>query len=166
METVFVGIGSNINRESNIQGGIRALEKQYGSITLSSTFETVPYGFEGDNFYNLVAAFETADDVHDIAARLRVIEYEFGRSRKEIRYSSRTLDIDLLLYGDLVLDDEKVRVPREDVLEYPFVLCPLAEICPEGIHPLEKKSYQQLWDEYQGDRDTIWKVNLPIEHTR
>ncbi len=163
MTQVFTGIGSNVNRDSNITGGVKALEAEFGELLISSVYETIPYGFDGDNFYNLVVGFRTNEDVGNVTAKLRVIEYEFGRSRKQERFSSRTLDIDLLLYGDLVQDEENLRIPREDILNYSFVLCPLAEIAPDLDHPVENKSYQQLWQEFDKPRDNLWKIEMHLD---
>ncbi len=162
MEQVFVGMGSNINREVNIQRGLVALGDLFGELLLSNIYESISYGFDGDNFYNLVAGFFTDKNPAEVARMLRDTEYEFGRIKKVARYSSRTLDIDLLLYGDLISDNKNLRIPREDILKYSFVLCPLAEIAPELKHPVVKKSYKQLWLDYEKSGDDLWKVDMDL----
>jgi 2-amino-4-hydroxy-6-hydroxymethyldihydropteridine diphosphokinase len=102
-------------------------------------------GFDGDAFYNLVAGFDTAMDVQTVAARLHEIEDSHQRRRDGPRFSSRTLDIDLLLYDDLVLDGPDLRLPREEITLSAFVLAPLAEITPTHCHPLSGQTYAELW---------------------
>ncbi len=153
----YVGIGSNIDREDNIQGGLARLREEFGKLIVSAVYESRSYGFSGDNFYNLVAGFDTDLPVSSVAERLREIEYEFGRQRSQEKFSSRTLDIDLLLYGDLVCNDENLVLPREDVLKYSFVLCPLADIAAAELHPVTGTSYAKHWEEYTGTREDIWK---------
>ena len=116
MTQVYLGIGSNIDRETNIHGGLNALKSRYGKLQTSPIYESRAYGFDGDDFYNLVVSFDTDRDVESLEKELREIEYQFGRQRNEERFSSRTLDIDLLLFGDLVCD--KHELPRADITEY------------------------------------------------
>ena len=160
MHSVFVGIGSNIDRDKNINGGVQYLYDKFGALTLSSVYETIPYGFDGDNFYNLVAKFSCDDTPLEVNAYLRLIEKQFGRQEKLFKYSSRSLDIDLLLYDDLVSNTSEIRVPREDLLKYSFVLCPMAEIAPDLIHPIENKSYDELWHDYDKPRNDLWKIEF------
>src|SRR3989304_558740 len=102
MTRVYVGIGSNIDRDTNIKGGIVALKKQFGDVIVSRIYESPAFGFEGDNFYNLVAGFDTSYSLNELAEKLRAIEYFFGRKRLAKRFLPRTLDIDLLLFGNMV----------------------------------------------------------------
>ena len=157
---VYVGIGSNIDREKNITGGLAELASIFGELQVSSIYESRAYGFSGDNFYNLVAGFTTDLPVDNIAGHLREIEYRFGRERQQEKYAPRTLDIDLLVYGDHVHENEHLALPREDIEKYSFVLCPLAEIAPGETHPLTGKTYAQMWEEFEGDRDNLWKAEF------
>ena len=148
MARVFVGVGSNIEREHNIRSGVKALYQAFGLLRLSSVYDSKAVGFSGDAFYNLVARFETELDVQAVADRLRAIEDGHQRRRDGSRFSSRTLDIDLLLYDDCILDGPDLRLPREEILHSAFVLAPLAEIAPELHHPLCNKSYAELWQQF------------------
>jgi 2-amino-4-hydroxy-6-hydroxymethyldihydropteridine diphosphokinase len=162
MTRVYVGIGSNIDRDANIRGGIAALKKQFGDVTVSRVYESPAYGFEGDNFYNLVAGFDTEFSLNELAEKLRAIEYSFGRKREHQRFLSRTLDIDILLYGDLVCHDEEHDLPREDIKIYAFVLCPLAEIAGQVRHPELGKSYSELWSSFDKNEQQIWPASLSL----
>ncbi|HEY9148807.1 MAG TPA: 2-amino-4-hydroxy-6-hydroxymethyldihydropteridine diphosphokinase, partial [Gammaproteobacteria bacterium] len=98
MARVYVSIGSNIERDANIRGGVSDLQHCFGVVELSRVYESEAVGFDGDNFYNLVAAFDTDEDVLTVAKTLHDIENDHGRTREGPRFSSRTLDIDMLLY--------------------------------------------------------------------
>lgn len=161
MPRVYVGIGSNIERDMNIRGGVAELEKLYGPLILSSVYESHAYGFEGDNFYNLVAGFDTDDTIEQVADNLRRIEYAFGRTRNGQRFTSRKLDLDLLLYGDQVRHDE-LDVPREDITRYAFVLCPLAEIAGSARHPEKGDTYAEMWQSFSKNKQPLWIVDYDL----
>lgn len=158
MVKVYVGIGSNIDRESNIRGGLQALAERFGKLLLSPVYQCKSVGFDGDDFYNLVAIFITHKEVDEVASDLKSIEYDFGRKRNETRFSSRTLDIDLLLYGDLV--DSNYDVPREDITKYAFVLKPLFDMEPELVHPQVGKTVSELWQSFPKKDSKLKQVHL------
>ena len=145
MVRVALGIGSNLNRRRHIQAATRALEREFGTVRLSPVYRTRAVGFEGPDFFNLVALIETdlaIDELHD---RLRHIEDSQGRQRGGERFASRSLDIDILLYGDAVLHDIGYDVPRDEILRYAFVLKPLADLMPDQRHPENGEEYVTLW---------------------
>jgi len=150
MPRIFISIGSNIEPDKNIRGAVGALRDAYGALTLSRVYESAPQGFSGDNFYNLVAAFDSTESVEAVKARLAAIEDAHGRKRADRRLASRTLDLDLLLYGDLVLHHGGIDLPRADIREYAFVLAPLAEIAPNLRHPETNESYKTMWKNFSG----------------
>ena len=141
----YLSLGSNIDRERSIRQAIYQLTEQFGEMTLSTIYESDAVGFEGEAFYNLVVGFDSELGWQLIQQKLRQIEEENGRERGSEKFSSRTLDIDLLLYGDLNLQDQGVDLPRAEIFRYAFVLCPLAEIAGEARHPQSGESYAALW---------------------
>lgn len=163
MARVYVSIGSNIDRAANVRAGVRALLGRYGDVRLSSVYDTPAVGFSGDDFYNLVAGFDTAEDVHGVAAFLREAEARSGRVRVGTGMVSRTLDMDLLLYDDLVMHEGPLRLPREEILEYAFVLAPLAEIAGAERHPVLGRSYAELWADLGRDGRPLAVVDFDWE---
>jgi len=161
MARIYVSIGSNIEREPNIRAAVRALRGHFGALTLSSVYENKPIGFEGENFYNLVAAFDTNEQPESVNSVLHDIERRLGRRRGPSRFSSRTIDLDLLLYGDLVRHDADWRVPRPEIAEYACVLRPLAELAPDDHNPLSGESFAQMWAKF--DQDTQLLTLVPLE---
>ena len=160
MAKIYISLGSNIDRDRNTRSGIRALRERFGELELSSVYESEAVGFEGDAFYNMVIACEVDEDVHSINHALAEIEDAHGRNRSGPRFSSRTLDLDLLLYDDLVLDEKGLRLPREEILNNAFVLWPLAEIAPELVHPVAEKTYAELWAGFDKSKESL----SPIEY--
>jgi 2-amino-4-hydroxy-6-hydroxymethyldihydropteridine diphosphokinase len=149
MPRVYVSIGSNIEREQNIRGAARALAARFGRLTLSSVYETGPVGFEGDNFYNLVAGFDTEAPVEEVRRELLRIESDHGRRRETgPRHGPRTLDLDILLYGNLVRHKEGFDIPRGEIGRFAYVLRPLAEIAPGLKHPETGKTLEEMWDAF------------------
>jgi 2-amino-4-hydroxy-6-hydroxymethyldihydropteridine diphosphokinase len=155
---VYVSIGSNIEREHNVHSGLDALRACYGELIESSVYESEAFGFKGDNFYNLVVGFDTGEDVHALAAALQDIEDCHGRARNGPQISSRTLDLDLLLYGDLVIREPGLILPRREILKHAFVLLPLSEIAGQLRHPLNGKTYEELWRAFDKSNQELWPV--------
>ena len=155
---VYVGVGSNIEREKNIRGGLAALARRYGALTLSPVYQARAIGFAGDDFFNLVAAFDTGKTVAELENDLYRIEFEHGRRREEDRFSARTLDLDLLLYGDLV--SGRHRVPRADITKYAFVLKPLFDLAPDLVHPQTGRRIAAIWQAFDFEPDDIRRVDF------
>jgi 2-amino-4-hydroxy-6-hydroxymethyldihydropteridine diphosphokinase len=156
MARIFVGVGSNVDRERNIQAGLRALSEAFGELDMSTIYESEAIGFAGDNFFNLVVGFDSAKSPEQVAAILSTIEYRFGRDRGGGRFAPRTLDLDLLLYNDLVRHDAEINVPREDVTKYAFVLRPLAEIAGNLCHPVSGEHFADLWARFDQLSQALW----------
>ena len=160
MATIYISLGSNIDRERNTRAGIDALERAFGELELSSVYESEAVGFEGDAFYNMVIACEVDAGVHETNQILRDIEDANGRDRSSPKFSSRTLDLDLLLYDDLVLDEKGLKLPRGEILINAFVLWPLAEIAPHLMHPQTGSSYAELWSAFDKTKEALKPIDF------
>lgn len=161
MTQVFLGLGSNLDREKNIRAGLLALKNSFGDLKISSIYESESVGFKGSNFYNLVVSLQTDLAIAELLETLKKIEDENGRVRIGPKYSPRTLDIDILTYGDFVGEEAGVGLPRAEITENAFVLLPLAELAPYDLHPALKKSYTELWASYDQNAQVLWKIDLP-----
>jgi 2-amino-4-hydroxy-6-hydroxymethyldihydropteridine diphosphokinase len=159
---VFVSLGSNIDPEANLRLGVDELRRRYRNVSVSAVYRNEAVGFEGADFLNLVAEFESDSSPFDICADIEAIHNLVGRDPDSGKWESRPLDIDLLLYNDLVLDERPVRVPRSDVLEYSFVLRPLAELAPELRHPVTGRTMRQHWQEFDASGHPLEKVGVEV----
>jgi 2-amino-4-hydroxy-6-hydroxymethyldihydropteridine diphosphokinase len=161
MPRVYISIGSNIEREKNVRAAVLALKQAFGALTLSSVYETAAVGFQGDPFYNLVAAFDTGLPPEAVQEILKRIEAEHGRRRDDVsRFTSRTLDLDILLYGELVRHDAHFDIPRDELQRQAFVLTPLKEIAPALRHPETGRTFSDLWTELEKSSAPAVRVAL------
>lgn len=160
MPTGYISIGSNIDKETHIPSSLNALRDLFGELTVSSIYESEPVGFVGDSFYNLVVGFQSDLPAKSVAKLLRQVELDHGRSRDSQKFSARTLDLDLILYGDEIINDGRLQIPRDEIEKYAFVLEPLAEIAPNLTHPNTKKSYAALWQQF--DKQGIKQKKLAV----
>lgn len=158
MPEVFVGIGSNVEPEKHLAQAIGLLRARFGGLRLSPVYRNRAVGFEGDDFLNAVTVFDTALGVAALNESLDAIEVQCGRERGAARFAPRTLDLDLLLYGDVV--DEARRLPRREILEYAFVLKPLMDLAADRHHPVTGKTYAEHWAGFEGGRDGLKSVPL------
>lgn len=162
MTQVFLGVGSNLDREKNIHAGLCALKKICKEILLSKVYESESIGFKGRNFYNLVVLLKTSLSVEQLSKTLKKIEDDHGRLRGGPKYSPRSLDIDILTYGDFVGVEAGVELPRSEIIENAFVLLPLSELAPQHVHPQLQKTYAQLWAEYDKASQNLWVIDFPV----
>jgi len=146
MPTAYIGIGSNLgNREENCERAISLLEVNNIKITKrSSMIETEPWGIEDQpNFINMAVEIETALSPEELLKLLKDIETEIGRE-PTVRWGPRIIDLDILLYDDLILKTPELEIPHPQISERGFVLKPLAEIAPDKIHPVLQESIKAL----------------------
>lgn len=160
MASVYLGLGSNIERERYLTAGLDALQVLFGELALSPVYDSEAIGFEGQPFLNMVVGIETTLTVGELAAQLRHIEVEHGRPVDARRYSPRQLDIDILTYDDLTGTVDGVELPRAEILENAFVLRPLADLAPDGIHPLTASSYAELWKKYDQHTQELCRISF------
>lgn len=164
MADIYISLGTNIDRDNYLHLGLNALFTSFGPLTLSSLFESEAVGFDGPAFYNMVIGATTTQSIEQVAANLRKIEYDHGRALDAEKYSPRTLDLDLLLYDDLILQ-QPAQIPRDEITKNAFVLWPLAEIAGDKIHPINKQSYRQLWHNYDKHHQQLRKMPFTWQGT-
>lgn len=155
MPTVYLGLGSNLDPQSNLEFAIRELEKRFGELRKSTVYRSAAYGFDGDDFLNLVVRLETDRTPIELHTEIEKIHRAAGRDQAARGFSPRTLDIDLLLYDDLVINESAIRLPRPDVLQFSFVLGPLVEIAPDLVHPETGQSLKTHWEQFDVNHHPI-----------
>lgn len=145
MSTAYLGLGSNVDAERHIRIAIQALQDEFGELALSPVYRSEAVGFEGDDFLNLAACIETDKSPLELRDFLRALEQAHGRDRNTPKWSDRTLDIDILLYDDLVIYDDELEIPRKEILKFAHVLRPLADLAPNLVHPVERRTISAIW---------------------
>ena len=153
MATVFIGVGSNVSPGPNIEKALSSLAEYCTELQESTCYMSPGIAGAGGMFVNLVVRARTALAPHELVATLKSIERACGRSSTQ-----QTIDLDLLLYDDLNLHDGVVKVPREDIVRFAFVLKPLSELAPHQRHPVLDQSYAELWAQSQLSDETLTPV--------
>lgn len=162
MPQVYVSIGSNIERRMHVASALQLLAHEFGTLVQSPVYESAAVGFESAPFYNLVVGFETDMDPGAVQQRLHAIEDRNGRDRGA-GLGARTLDLDILLYDDRVMDQDGVVLPRDDITRYAFVLRPLAEIAGSWRHPVSGKRFDELWAGFHDTSQVLKRVDWPAD---
>ena len=162
MPRVWVSLGSNQERERSLGIAVAALRAHYGALRLSPVYESAAQGFSGEPFLNLVAGFETTEDVEEVRRRLRAIEDAAGRVRGPDKFAPRTLDLDLLTHGETVGVVDGYELPRDEILRYAFVLKPLADLAGDERHPATGHSYAELWRQFSHEAPELTVVALQL----
>ncbi|MBQ0796174.1 2-amino-4-hydroxy-6-hydroxymethyldihydropteridine diphosphokinase [Zhongshania sp.] len=157
MSEVFLSLGSNTSRYRHMTIALDTLSQHFGPLMLSRVYESESVGFQGTLFLNMAVGFSTDIPLADLAAQLRDIELSNGRLPNAPKFSPRTLDIDILSYGELTGCHSGIELPRDEVLYNAFVLLPLTEIAPDHCHPIDGRSYRDLWAAYSSDQK-LWPV--------
>jgi 2-amino-4-hydroxy-6-hydroxymethyldihydropteridine diphosphokinase len=145
MARVYVAAGSNIDPEANLTRAEAELARIFGALQVSPWYRNAAVGFAGEDFINFVFGFETALSVRDTQAQLREVETRCGRPRNAAKWAARAMDLDILLYADLVLQEPQLTLPRPDLLLRPYMLGPLADIAPKLRHPTAGRTIARLW---------------------
>lgn len=150
-ERVYVSAGSNIDPRANLEAACEALRQRYGELELSPLYRSSAEGLSGPDFLNLVAGFKVTESPREIRRRLAALEAQAGRDRSGGKFSSRTLDLDLLLHGGRI--DASLKLPHPDIERYAFVLRPLADLAPDFRHPVSGATIAELWRDFSGTRE-------------
>lgn len=155
----YVSIGSNIEPVRHLRLALAELRRRFGPVLTSGVYRNRAEGFEGEDFLNMVVGFDTTAEPGQVIDELERIHRLAGRVRGAQPFAPRTLDLDLILYGDRV--DAGLRLPRPDVTRYGFVLGPLAEIAPQLRHPVSGETIAELWAGFDQEGHPLQRLPEP-----
>lgn len=160
MTAVFVAAGSNVEPVANLHRALDVLARHYPSLRCSRAYSNAAVGFEGDDFVNLVFAFDTDDDVRTVLGHLHEAEAACGRARNAPKWAPRSMDLDVLLYGDTVADQPGLVLPRPDLVRRAYMLGPMAELAPDLVHPTLGSTMRELWQAFDRQAHAMQPVDL------
>lgn len=165
-ETIFLGLGSDTgNRENHLRNAIDRIRMEAGAVvSMSHIYETEPWGFQSTTkFLNMVIKVETMLDPENLLGVISAIEADMGRIRTKKRYTSRNIDIDILLWGEEVIRKVNLVIPHPLIQERRFVLVPLCNLVPDSVHPVLEKTFSTLLQECPDKGEVkLWANKLPL----
>ena len=160
MTTVLVAAGSNVEPVANLRRALDSLAARYPGLRCSRAYRNPAVGFEGEDFINLVVAFDTADEVESVIERLHEAEALCGRARQAPKWAPRSMDLDILLFGDTVCDRPGLVLPRPDLVRRAYMLGPAAELAPDVIHPTLGATLAELWQGFEQASHPLQVVDI------
>ncbi|OLQ91335.1 2-amino-4-hydroxy-6-hydroxymethyldihydropteridine diphosphokinase [Vibrio ponticus] len=146
MITAYIGVGSNLERKKHIEAAIVELSQIGEELRISTIYECDAIGFQGEAFYNLVVEMKTTLDLTEFSRALRTIELKWGRKEDAAKFEPRTLDLDIILFGEQISAAAPM-LPRADIYQYAFVIQPLNELCPDLIVPNDGRTIAQIYQQ-------------------
>ncbi|MBN6151727.1 2-amino-4-hydroxy-6-hydroxymethyldihydropteridine diphosphokinase [Xanthomonas sp. AmX2] len=166
MTTVLLSLGSNLRPRHHLLAAVNALQQRFGRIRVSPTYRTAAVGFDGPDFLNNAVALHTELDLLPLDAWLHALEDAHGRDRSGPRFSDRTLDIDVVFYGERIVEGPgHLRIPRPE-LRHAFVLKPLADIAADFVDPVSGRTLGALWQAHAQFGEAFEVVELREAGTR
>ncbi len=157
---VYVAAGSNVEPEENLATALAGLREHFPDLTSSRAYANRAVGFDGPDFINLVVRFSTALTLAQLLAVLHEIEARCGRGRTAPKWAPRRMDLDLLLFGDLIGEFDGAILPRPDLLRRAFMLGPLADLAPSLKHPTERQTIGALWASFDREAHAMRAVAI------
>jgi 2-amino-4-hydroxy-6-hydroxymethyldihydropteridine diphosphokinase len=161
MADVYVAAGSNVEPEENLRRALDEMEQAFGAIAVSPAYRNRAVGFEGADFVNLVVGFRTADAPSQLKRTLERIETLCGRPRDAPKWAPRSMDLDILMYDQLVSDEPGLILPRPDLLRRAYMLKPLADLAPDLRHPTQQRTIGELWAQFPRADHALVAVTIP-----
>ena len=160
MTRVLVAAGSNVEPVANLRRALDSLARHYPGLQCSRAYRNAAVGFAGEDFVNLVVAFDTDDDVPAVLAHLHEAEAACGRARSAPKWAPRSMDLDLLLFGDRVSAEPGLVLPRPDLVRRAYMLRPAAELASDTVHPALGRTLDALWRDFAGDGHPMRVVDI------
>ncbi|HAS6191951.1 TPA: 2-amino-4-hydroxy-6-hydroxymethyldihydropteridine diphosphokinase [Vibrio vulnificus] len=160
MNTVYIGVGSNIEREKHARAAWQELTLLGEALQASPIYECAAVGFDSHAFFNFVIRLNTSMTLEELASQLRQIELRWGREENAAKYQDRTLDLDIVLFGECI-SRQKPELPRSDIFKYPFVIQPLYDLKPDLVIPGDGRTVEEIWQTAR-DLDTLKAVDFSL----
>ncbi|ASM95963.1 2-amino-4-hydroxy-6-hydroxymethyldihydropteridine diphosphokinase [Vibrio vulnificus] len=160
MNTVYIGVGSNIEREKHARAAWQELTLLGEALQASPIYECAAVGFDSHAFFNFVIRLNTSMTLEELAFQLRQIELKWGREENAAKYQDRTLDLDIVLFGECI-SSQKPELPRSDIFKYPFVIQPLYDLQPDLVIPGDGRTVEEIWQTAR-DLDTLRAVDFSL----
>lgn len=165
MTEVYVAAGSNVEPERHLRLAANEIAQVFPGSRFSAAYRNAAVGFEGEDFINFVVGFSTALPIEAVIAELQRIEGLCGRLRDAPKWAPRSMDLDILVFGDRVCDLPGLVLPRPDLLKRPYMLGPMAELAPEFVHPTRRSTMAQLWESVDRAAHPMVRVELGLVST-
>jgi len=162
MTLAYVSGGSNLDAEHSLRVAARELKTAYPGARFSRVYRNPAIGFEGPDFLNFVVELPVEGEAGALKAELERIESLCGRPRYAPKWEPRTMDLDILLFGGIVLDLPGLVVPRPQLLNWAFMLGPLAELAPDTPHPVAGSTIAELWSGFDQAAHPMQSVPLDL----
>lgn len=161
MADVYVAAGGNVEPLKYLDRALLLLEESFGELTVSPAYRNPAVGFAGEDFVNLVVKLTTALPPSAVRQKLQQIERRCDRPPDAPKWAPRTMDLDILLYDDLVCDEPGLTLPRPDLCRRAYMLKPMADIAPQLVHPTLCKSMRALWEAFPAEAHKMSAVTIP-----
>lgn len=160
MTEVYVAAGSNVEPTKNLRRALAELALRFPGMRRSRAYRNQAVGFEGEDFINLVVGFDTELPIPEVIRQLQEVEALCGRERHAPKWAPRSMDLDILLYGDTLLDQPGLVLPRPDLLRRAYMLGPMAELAPALRHPTQERSMGELWASFDRAAHPMREVEI------
>ena len=163
MSEVYVAAGSNVDPERHLRIAAKEIARVFPGARFSGAYRNAAVGFEGEDFINFVVGFSTELPVEAVVAELQRIEGLRGRTRDAPKWAPRSMDLDILVFGDRVCDLPGLVLPRPDLLKRPYMLGPMAELAPDFLHPTRLSTMAQLWENFDRAAHSMVRVEIGLD---
>jgi 2-amino-4-hydroxy-6-hydroxymethyldihydropteridine diphosphokinase len=160
MPDIYVAAGSNIDPQRQLRAALVALRQVYAPLRVSPAYRNHAVGFSGEDFINLVVGFTTSQPPMQVREQLQVIEALCGRTAQAPRWASRSMDLDILLYGSMCSQQAGMVLPRPDLARQAYMLKPLADIAPDLVHPALGRTIGELWRDFAQDSHELVQIDI------
>ena len=160
----YVAAGSNVEPFANLRKALDLLAARHDELRVSPAYRNAAVGFSGDDFVNLVVEIGTPGAVRELLAELHAIEEHCGRPRFAPKWAPRAMDLDVLLYGELVVDEPDLKLPRPDLVRRAYMLKPMADLAPDLGHPTLGATMRELWQGFDASAHALTPVDLGWQH--